>query len=291
MARAAWQAAAPRRVAPVLQSAEAGLLPDGSPDAGDASSECGTSVPHVCHVTSCQGHVYACGDCKDNDGDGLVDMDDPDCLGPCQTREDAFGYAIPGAQKPACVQDCYFDGDYGSGNDDCYWSHTCDPLEPEGAACAYDLSASIPGTTASCVELHGTPGQSNLCASFCGPLVPNGCDCFGCCEVPGAPTPIWLGSTDGGAPTCSLATVGDPTKCHPCTLVSSCLNSCRHCDLCVGKDTLPADCTPPPGSCLPGQCGPQQNCPAGETRCGLPCQPSCPAGFYCNTGCCTPGPM
>lgn len=254
-----------------------GVQPDAAPEAGDASEECGSGVSHACHVTKCQGHVYACGDCIDNDGDGLVDMDDPDCPGPCQNAEDGFGQAIPGAQKTPCVQDCYFDGDYGSGNDDCHWSHTCDPFAPEGAACPYDPSAGIAGTTAGCSDLQAA--QSNTCTGYCGPLVPNGCDCFGCCEVPGASTPVWLGSTDGIAPTCSVATLGDPTKCHPCAIVKSCFNSCAHCELCLGKTTLPADC------------GPQQDCPAGEAPCGLGCQPSCPAGYYCRTGCCTPAPM
>src|SRR5688572_7666857 len=31
-----------------------------------------------------------CGDCQDNDNDGLSDAADPECLGPCDNTEDSF---------------------------------------------------------------------------------------------------------------------------------------------------------------------------------------------------------
>ncbi|MBW1831748.1 MAG: hypothetical protein JRJ10_08630, partial [Deltaproteobacteria bacterium] len=34
-----------------------------------------------CQVIECAGRVTLCGDCMDNDDDGLVDNDDPECLG------------------------------------------------------------------------------------------------------------------------------------------------------------------------------------------------------------------
>ena len=91
-----------------------------------------------------------------------------------------------------------------------------------------------------------------------------------------------------------LNAVGDPAKCHPCQIVPTCFKSCGRCQLCIGKDTIPADCyqTVPDGgtpntdggttvSCPPGLCTYGQAC--GVSGCG-PCKP----GFYCITGCCVP---
>src|SRR5690242_6920212 len=56
----------------------------------------GDGGTRVCFQATCQGKLYACGDCMDNDGDGKVDADDPDCLGPCQNSETGFFGNIPG---------------------------------------------------------------------------------------------------------------------------------------------------------------------------------------------------
>jgi hypothetical protein len=241
----------------------------------------------TCHVTMCQNHVYACGDCIDDDGDGKVDMDDPDCLGPCHNSEESFFGSIPGQNHAACTQDCYFDQDSGSGNDDCEWSHRCDPLEappaftPEGPACTYDPKTVLP-RKADCAAL--TKAQSATCLAVCLPLTPNGCDCFGCCSVPGATTAVWLGSTDDlGNPTCDLAHVSDPARCRPCTQVPACTNPCESCELCVGKRELPPSCTK-------GESCPTPVCPGGARPCGPSCLGSCPEGQSCITGCCVAPP-
>jgi hypothetical protein len=117
--------------------------------------------------------------------------------------------------------------------------------------------------------------------NYCGVLVPNGCDCFGCCNIPGAPTPVFLGSRpDQNDPgTCTMDTLTDPTKCHPCTIVESCHNPCDTCEVCVGKPEIPDSC-----SCE------TDVCPGGEQPCGSACGGTCPAGFFCRTGCCAPSP-
>src|SRR5262245_159116 len=56
----------------------------------------------VCYITYCQGKVYQCGNCQDDDGDGLTDSMDPDCLGPCQNNEAAFYGSIPGQNNAPC---------------------------------------------------------------------------------------------------------------------------------------------------------------------------------------------
>jgi hypothetical protein len=235
-----------------------------------------------CVQADCQGKLYACGECADNDGDCKIDSADASCLGPCDNTEDSFYGGIPGQANSPCKQDCYFDKDSGAGNDDCYWSHECDTYEvppnysPEGSECAYDPNVAIPGFSGSCADAFAS--QSQLCLDYCQPLTPNGCDCFGCCVIPGAPTTVWLGSENPvGTGSCNLATVNDPTKCKPCTQVPSCINPCANCEICVGKTTLPIECV-------------EQECPAGKQKCGLAGQQPCPAGSSCITGCCQLNP-
>lgn len=233
----------------------------------------------------CLNQTYDCGDLEDNDGDGLIDYQDPDCLGPCDNTEGSLYGGIPGQAGPPCKVDCYFDSDSGSGNDECYWDHICDPLSvppdyyPEpaaGAGCAYDDSDPIiPPTGKRCTELDAA--QLQECYDYCGPLTPNGCDCFGCCELPaGSGEYVWLGSEgiDSDNPTqCTFENLADPTICHPCTPVDACLNDCDECELCLGKTVLPPECNDP-------------ECPGGQQQCGTADSEPCPSGTYCVTGCC-----
>lgn len=310
-----------------------GALPDGAPPDGavapDAAADArpgdapvdgplldgwGTTPDGGCVPVQCQSHVYACADCMDNDRDGLADWRDPDCLGPCDNSENDLTLGIPGGGSAPCRLDCYFDQDTGAGNDTCRWDHRCDPREPQAPTCAYSPT---PPPSAECPAT-----QARTCEPFCRPLVPNGCDCFGCCELPGGSgRTVFLGSTPrNGAPPCTLATAGNPDSCRPCTQVPSCLNRCERCEVCLGRPTPPADCfvpTPPPdagvrpdGSVTPdggvrpdggatpdggvapdagGTTNPGQ-CPAGYQACGLPGQSPCPFEYYCITGCCVRAP-
>lgn len=235
-----------------------------------------------CTVATCQGKVYACGDCVDNDGDCKIDSQDSQCLGPCDNTEDSFYGGISGQNNSPCKSDCYFDQDTGAGNDDCYWSHKCDPLEvapnypPEGSQCAYNPSANIPGYNGTCALAYMM--QSQTCLDYCGPLTPNGCDCFGCCQLPGVAYTVWLGSENpSGVGSCNANTITDPLKCKPCTQVQACINTCDTCEICVGQTQLPPGCT-------------EQICPAGVQKCGQVGQPPCPNGYSCITGCCIQNP-
>jgi hypothetical protein len=234
-----------------------------------------------CVPTICINQVYQCGNCIDDDGDCLVDSYDPDCWGPCDNNEGGWQGNVPGQQnQPECnVMDCYFDQNSGAGNDNCYWSHACDPLEP-GGACPYDGNYTPPGSgNQDCSQLAMM--QSETCSNVCGSLVPNGCDCFGCCEVQvGAETvTVYIGShTPDDVGTCNPAVVQDPDLCWPCTQVPGCLNACDECELCIGQSELPPGCT-------------EQQCPAGLQACGLPGQDPCPLGQACVTGCCVPNPQ
>lgn len=268
-------------------------------------------------IVNCQAQVYLCGDTLDNDGDGLIDWQDPDCLGPCDNTEDGLNLGIPGGDGPACTVDCYWDSNSGSGNDGCYWNHQCDPKSvdpnyyPEpwnGSKCAYNPNANTPGTNDNCDTLLNQ--QPDTCLAICPQLTPNGCDCFGCCVLyKGGKEygPVWLGTEDGnGNFTCGIDTLDDPLKCSPCTQVKNeCYNGCAKCELCIGKtvDDLPPECFPPPppdggsGSSSSGTGGtggspppPPPQCPTGVQPCGLPGQSLCEIGWSCITGCCVQNP-
>jgi hypothetical protein len=266
----------------LLTSGAGGL----SGTAGQSDDTGGSSASHACKKTTCQGMMYLCGDCIDNDGDGLIDSDDPECTGPCDNTEDSYFGGIPGQNNSPCRQDCYFDRDTGSGNDQCYWSLDCDPLSvapaypPSGDAhCSYKPDMEVPGSGATCAELNAT--QSATCLSYCGSVTPNGCDSFGCCELPaGSGKFVWIGSSTQNVGTCDAAHVNDPSACHPCTPVMATLNNCDPCEVCVGR-TAP----------LPGCASSAANrCPGMEAACGQPGEAACDVDYYCITGCCAPAP-
>mgnify|MGYP001818659813 CR=1 FL=1 len=280
-----------------------GLLNSGVvPCETDASGVCilpgdGIEIPDgnggtaVCYQIQCENRITTCGDCLDNDEDGLIDNFDPECLGPCDNYEGPELFAgVGGEGAEQCKADCYFDFGNGAGNDDCKWSRSCDPLSPK-AQCTYDAG-----------KLGGKdcplPEQSELCNSFCAPLTPNGCDCFGCCTFPelaeagpnGGPGYVYIGSEEG----CTFDTVTDPERCRSCTPAASCLNTCQRCEICIGKPTIPEDCFPGAGGSggSPGAGGsggiepPSQRCPDGRQECGLPGDEPCEPGRFCITGCC-----
>jgi len=220
-----------------------------------------------CEPATCYGRTYKCGNCRDDDGDGLIDSEDPECTGPCDDAEDSLSVALPGGNSASCQKDCYFDRGGGSGNDQCRYSERCDPLSvppdynPSGeSSCSYDENARVPGSNSTCSELAVT--QPATCAEICGPLTPNGCDCFGCCELPAnSGTYIWLETS------------------KPCTPVKACKNDCDPCEVCVGRPK-------PLFSCESGT----PACPSDYRTCIEPGDGACPVGSYCVTGCCIPEP-
>jgi hypothetical protein len=272
----------------------------GFPSSGSGSTSVSTYStgvgPPPTEEAECQGHVYQCGDIVDNDMDGLIDYQDPDCLGPCDNTEDSLYGGIPGQNNAPCKQDCYWDQDGGPGNDDCYWDHQCDfhSVDPNyypepwlGDQCEYQgPDFNITPVMQTCAELDAA--QSTTCHDICGPLTPNGCDCFGCCELPsGSGAYVWLGSLGIDEDTvCTLDQVGNPAVCHPCDPVAACLNPCDTCELCLGKPFLPPECFNGEGGGGGGQ-----ECDPGVQQCGLEGQALCPSGYYCITGCCIAEPQ
>lgn len=135
-----------------------------------------------CVERPCQDVVLACGDCVDNDQDGLSDADDPDCWGACHDSEASWG------PRQACSNgSCFFDRNCGLGNDD-----------------------------------------------ECALLAPNGCDCYGCCEVAARTTPVFLGTRDeNDDPTCSAEVVSDTEACASCVVDEQCFNPCEAAEDCL----------------------------------------------------------
>jgi hypothetical protein len=248
----------------------------------------------VCYETKCDGRVLACGDCVDNDSDGMTDWRDKECLGPCDNTEGpALISDVGGVTGSTCHVDCYFDygNGMGTGSDDCWWDHQCDPLEPEADVCAYD--AQVAKNEQFCPD-----EQSQLCDDICLPYTPNGCDCFGCCTFPeleglgenGEPAYVWIGAKDdANVGICTFDDILNVEKCPRCTPVENCLNTCEICEICIGKPLPPAECFPdttdtdstdsdftPPG----------EQCPTGITPCNYNDADPCGSGYYCISGCC-----
>jgi hypothetical protein len=237
------------------------------------------------------GNSYGCGDCIDNDDDGLVDDKDPECLGPCDNTEGpVLLTGTPGETGNQCGADCYFDRGNGSGSGECKWDRRCDPLEPKDA-CTYDEG--LIGAPNYCPDV-----QPDGCAEGCGVLTPNGCDCFGCCTFPELNGGyVFLGSYIGNEGSCTLDDLQNPDLCRSCTPAGNCLNTCERCELCLGKTEIPADCFPGTGGTggMGGSGGSGSGgmggsgdlrCNPGVQACGLPSDPPCPAGGFCLTGCC-----
>jgi hypothetical protein len=272
---------------------------DGGPGGGgDASASDATlDIPDTPFVVDengqvlCGDTVCACANGEDDDGDGLVDGLDPECTGPYDDDEATFATGIPGDNKGAAKQDCFFDGNSGSGNDGCSYPTGC-------------LTGDIDPTDARCQV-------SDECTEFCQRYAPNGCDCFGCCEIfrpDGTSKNVQIGNE------CSTDRLDDETVCAPCTKSLACDNGCGECELCLGKtvDQLPDTCfmtpdtpdagmdsdagTTPDGGGADPDGGPgadsgtpviplPNTCEDGETPCNFD-NPCMGADLYCLQGCC-----
>jgi hypothetical protein len=179
----------------------------------------------------CGSAPCACSDGKDNDMDGVPDLADPECVASWDNDEGSFATGISGDNRDDACQDCFFDGNSGSGNDGCYLPSSC--LSKGNASSGH-------GRCDSCE-------QTDQCKKFCQAYTPNGCDCFGCCTVRlanGKDVNVALGTgcnIDGNT----------VTGCNSCVPNDSCRNTCGKCELCPGKTVadLPAECfqSPPTG--------------------------------------------
>lgn len=241
---------------------------DAGGDGNDATSDSATAdalIPVNCVPGSTQ-----CTDCIDNDGDGRADGFDPECTGPLDNNEGSFATGIPGDNVDPVKQDCFFDGNSGgSPKTDCQIHVCCLLGATDQASCPVGANQYDPSACAA--------PQTDACRTSCQPLVPPGCDCFGCCTVCDPATnqcrDILINSAF--APDCSQETLLDQNACKSCVKVQDCGSSCdpQNCILCPGQD--PSD--------LPASCGGSNTCGAGEESCT---NAACPADKYCANGCC-----
>lgn len=251
---------------------------DGGADDGDGGACTGLCTDAPPFTGTCTpGGSAQCSDCVDNDSDGKIDGDDVECTGSLDDDESSFATGIPGDNIDAVKQDCFFDGNSGSGNDGCN-IHVCcilgahDKSECPIGANQYDVT--------DCPPPLGTTPLSPKCIMNCGDLTPAGCDCFGCCTecVPGTnPAQCYdININPSTSPGCNDTNIADPNVCKRCVKNTMCGNAeCGGdtCILCPGQDpsTLPPSCT-------------GQMCPTGTTVCGA--NDSCPTATYCSNGCC-----
>ena len=218
-----------------------------SGNAGTGVAGSGTNTLALCDSAAC-----ACEDGIDNDADGETDGFDTECTGPNDDDEGSFATGIAGDNIDPKWQDCFFDGNSGAGDDKCRYHTDCLTGGPEA-------------TPENC-------SVTQQCLDFCVPRTPNGCDCFGCCNILGA---------DGVQHNVLISVQCDADHledCESCIPTEECGNTCGECELCPGKTAadLPESCQPDAGT-------PYQ-CEGGLTQCEA--SADCTAGYYCSFGCC-----
>ena len=223
----------------------------GEPDAAEAPVDASTPFTYDAGIAFCGTRPCACSNGSDDDGDGKADGFDPECTGPFDDFEQDFATGVADESTVAKCQDCFFD--LVPGRDSCNRATSC------------ALTGNPSGGTGACRTCAVSAG----CTDHCARLTPNGCDCFGCCDVfrEGASISILLQAG------CSMETLDDPTRCTRCIPAPDCRNPCDACELCPGRTI--AD--------LPPACGGSFSCSESE-----PCRRSsdCVDTGYCQSGCC-----
>src|SRR5690606_24551538 len=76
-------------------------------DASECTGICGDAPPTG---GECMPGNPQCSNCIDDDGDGKIDGADIECSGSNDNDESSFATGIPGDNKDAVMQDCFFDG-------------------------------------------------------------------------------------------------------------------------------------------------------------------------------------
>jgi hypothetical protein len=256
------------------ESLAGGSSPDdpSEPATGGTQADSGAATKLDCGAEGCE-----CTNGLDDDGDGLVDGFDPECVGAYDNDEGTFATGIPGDNSDPKWQDCFFDGNSGAGDDGCRYSTQC-------------LTGELDWSDPDC-------RVTQACIDFCAPQTPNGCDCFGCCEVRDAEGDAHFVYAVGQ---CSAGTLDDPDVCVPCTQSTQCGNDCGGCQLCPGMtpEDLPASC----GSQGTGGTSGEGGAPGVAGAAGAPplppsnscddgvqvCSPElvCAGAMYCMNGCC-----
>jgi hypothetical protein len=259
-----------RRARPVALSLLLGLLACGQSDVElvrDASfvdfADAPVGQPDAGPNQGCVPGGPECANCIDDDADGRIDGFDPHCTSSNDDDESSFDTGIPGDNKDAVSIDCFFDGNSGGGDDKCNL-HVCCLLD---GPCPANLQPNQ-FDPEDC-----TPSPE--CIANCEPLVPPGCDCFGCCTICNGPDCFDVYTNPAVAPDCDVGVLDDPDRCPACTKIAACSTPCSgpDCILCPGQtpDDLPGECT-------------GATCPDGLAMCTT--SADCLSTEFCSTGCC-----
>jgi hypothetical protein len=234
---------------------------DPTGDAGAGGDDGGGSNIDAGPPAGCDPLGPQCNNCVDDDDDGQIDGGDTECTGPEDDREDTFATGIPGDNVDPILQDCFFDGNSGEGEDGCF-RPTCCLTEGDTDTCP------PPGPSTTCEV-------SDECEAFCEPLTPPGCDCFGCCTVCNDTDcyDIAVGLAGDG---CTAENLEDEVACPRCVKSTDCDGGdcdLEECILCPGQteDDLPDTCD-------------EQTCPGGEPSCDG--NADCATDEFCSNGCC-----
>jgi hypothetical protein len=240
--RALDAASAPDARAPEVAASESHAVP---PDAAPAP------------VARCGKHACACDNGLDDDQDGLVDGLDPECTAAFDDDEATFATGL--SNKQGGCRDCFWDDNAGNGDDGCRYPSEC-------------LTGAAPNGNGNCSSCQ----VSQACVDNCRVRTPNGCDCFGCCEVVrGGGEHVFIEVAES----CRLDRLDDLDSCPRCVPSTACQNPCGRCELCLGKtvDSLPADCRRGAGQ-------PSYQCDDGLRTCVS--SADCQHSEYCQLGCC-----
>jgi hypothetical protein len=244
------------------------LLPPVVMDGGSDAQGDGAVPPYfndAAGVFMCTDHVCACSNQDDDDGDTFTDGFDPECTGPYDDDELTFATGMTKEGNPHCA-DCFFDSNAGSGDDGCSIPERCTQGTDTGGT----------GMCRTC-----TPDEK--CMMKCLPRTPNGCDCFGCCQIEDGMQSDAILLAD----TCSMTDLADPIKCPRCVLnlnydpvtsAGPCFNPCERCELCAGKTVVDSDC---------GDGDVAHDCEGGAEVCGGT-NVLCGELAWCIQGCCAP---
>jgi len=204
-----------------------------APDPVDASVDATMEAP-LDTTTPDAGPAPQCSNGIDDDGDGLIDHQDHDCTGDRDDDERTLG--LGNAPEDPCNVGCRFDRLSGAD----------DPCLFPGECIANNLNCRLDAA----VPSRECKAASDACRAHCLPLVPENCDCTGCCLIKYDGRNYMVRLNDG----CSVVNISsDVVHCQACSMDPSCSRY-----------------MPPPFEC-PTKCDPMTPCPAGQ---------------YCLTGCC-----
>jgi len=216
----------------------------------------------------CGKNVCKCADGDDDDRDGLIDGADPECTSAIDDDEGTFGTG--GAKSPLNeCEDCFWDGNDSADDDGCMYPGPC---RRDGPSVMPGPPAMTPAGMMKCRSCDVAP----RCVDTCRGRTPNGCDCFGCCQITGedgVPVNVVLGDE------CAVKHVGNDGKCPRCVPNPECFNPCGPCELCFGKtaEQVAAECADA-GAGAAGACDDGYEFCSGDSACA--------DGYYCVLGCC-----